>query len=116
MLLEKCFIKAFDPKGKKKMDKRTEFNNALKDAMRAKEEIKVGTLRPIQAARTDKGMNARGTGKEVGEADILSMLQSMIKQRNESLKIYRDAGRADLAGREEAEIKVIESFLPKQMS
>lgn len=97
------------------MDKRTEFGQALKDAMRAKDEIRVGTLRLILSTLKDKDIGARGTGKEIGEGDILSMLQSMIKQRNESLKTYRDAGREDLAGREEAEIKIIESFMPAQM-
>lgn len=97
------------------MDKRTEFNNALKDAMKAGDQTRVATLRLINAALKDRDINARGSGKEVGEADILSMLQGMIKQRNESLKIFRENNREDLAAKEEAEIKIIESFLPQQL-
>lgn len=98
------------------MSKREEFNSALKEAMKSGDQIKVATLRLVLAALKDKEINARGTGKEIGDSDILSLLQSMIKQRNESLKIYRDNNREDLASKEEGEIKVIESFLPKQMS
>lgn len=98
------------------MSKRTEFNEALKTAMKGGDQVAVGTLRLINAALKDKDINARGTGKEIGESDILSMLQGMVKQRQESMKIYRDAGREDLAGKEEAEIAVIEKFLPQQMS
>jgi uncharacterized protein len=97
------------------VDKRTEFNNALKEAMKAGDSMRVATLRLINAALKDKDINARGSGKEVGEADILSMLQGMIKQRAESLKIFRDNNREDLASKEEAEIKIIESFLPQQL-
>ncbi|MCC7304865.1 MAG: GatB/YqeY domain-containing protein [Alphaproteobacteria bacterium] len=97
------------------MDKRTEFNNTLKEAMKNKNEVAVATTRLILAALKDRDIAARGSGKEVGEGEILSMLQSMIKQRNESTKTYRDAGREDLASREEAEIKVIEGFLPQQL-
>jgi uncharacterized protein YqeY len=83
--------------------------------MKAGDSMRVATLRLINAALKDKDINARGSGKEVGEADILSMLQGMIKQRAESLKIFRDNNREDLASKEEAEIKIIESFLPQQL-
>ncbi len=97
------------------MSKRTEFNEDLKTAMKAGDQTAVGTLRLINAAIKDKDIDARGKGKEFGEAEILSLLQSMIKQRQESLKIYREAKREDLATKEEAEIAVIEKYLPKQM-
>ncbi len=100
------------------MDKRTEFNNALKDALREKDKVAMGAIRLMVAALKDRDIEARGKGNADGisESDILSMLQSMIKQRQESMKTYRDAGRDDLADREEQEIKIIERFLPQQMS
>jgi hypothetical protein len=99
------------------MTKREEFSAALKEAMKNKDQVTLSTVRLIQAALKDKDINARGTGNPDGitEPEILSMLQSMVKQRIESAKTYRDAGRPELAEREEAEIKIIESFLPKQM-
>ncbi len=100
------------------MTKREEFSNRMKEAMKAKDQVALSTVRLIQAALKDRDINARSSGNQDGiaEGDILSMLQSMIKQRLESARTYRDAARPELAEREEAEIKVIESFLPKQMS
>jgi uncharacterized protein YqeY len=99
------------------MDKRTEFTSRMKQAMKDGNQIALSTIRLIMAALKDRDISARGGGKADGidEAEILSMLQSMIKQRHESLKTYRDAGREDLAAREEQEIKIIEEFLPKQL-
>ncbi len=99
------------------MDKRTELSAALKDALRAKDQVAVSTIRLILAALKDKDISARGDGKgdEVSDSEILSMLQSMIKQREESGKTYSDAGRDDLALREQQEIEVIRTFLPEQM-
>lgn len=100
------------------MSKREEFSVALKEALKAKEQVAMSTIRLIMAALKDRDITARGQGnvEGIGEAEILSMLQSMVKQRRESAQTYHDAGREDLAGREEAEIVVIESFLPKQMN
>ncbi|MCE7886371.1 MAG: GatB/YqeY domain-containing protein [Alphaproteobacteria bacterium PRO2] len=97
------------------MSKRTEFNDALKAAMKAGDQNAVGTLRLINAALKQKDIDARPSGKEVTEADILSMLQGMIKQRKESIQIFRENKREDLATKEEAEVAVIERFLPAQM-
>lgn len=99
------------------VDKRTEFNTAMKEAMKAKEEIALSTVRLILAALKDRDIAARGAGKSDGieDSEILSMLQSMIKQRKESASTYADAGRDELAAREEAEIDVIQGFLPQQM-
>lgn len=99
------------------MEKREEFNRALKDAMKNRDQTTVSTVRLILAAMKDRDIAARGQGKSegLGEADILSMLKSMIKQRKESAKTYREAGRDELAEQEEAEIKVIERFLPEQL-
>ena len=98
------------------MSKRTEFNDALKTAMKAGDSATVGTLRLINAGLKQKDIDARPTGKEVTDADILSMLQGMIKQRKESISIFRENKREDLAAKEEAEVAVIEKFLPAQMS
>lgn len=100
------------------MDKRSELNAAMKEAMKNKNQTALSTIRLINAALKDRDITARGNGKADGvdEAEILSMLQSMIKQRQESAKTYCDAGREELAEREEAEIEVIKQFLPQQLS
>lgn len=100
------------------MTKREEFSAAMKEAMKSKDQIALSTVRLIQAALKDKDIAARSTGNTEGisEAEILSMLQSMIKQRQESSKTYRDANRADLADREDAEIVIINNFMPAQLS
>lgn len=100
------------------MDKRTEFNDALKEALKAKEQVTVSTIRLILAALKDRDIveRSKGHAEGLGEDDILSMLQSMIKQRTESFKTYKDAGRDDLATREQEEIEVIKRFMPAQLS
>ena len=99
------------------MEKRTELNTAMKEAMKAKDEVALSTIRLMLAALKDRDINARGQGNSEGitEAEILSMMQSMIKQREESAKTYTDAGREELAARELAEIDIIRRFLPRQM-
>jgi uncharacterized protein YqeY len=99
------------------VEKREEFNTALKQAMKDKDQVATSTVRLILAALKDRDIAARGQGKAegIGEAEILSMLQGMVKQRQESAKIYNEAGRIELAEREDAEITVIEKFLPKQL-
>lgn len=98
--------------------KRDELNDALKQSLRDKDKVAMGTIRLILAALKDRDIDARakGKGEMLGDSEILSLMQSMIKQRQESTKTYRDAGRDDLAEREEAEIKVIQRFMPAQMS
>lgn len=100
------------------MSKREEFTTALKSAMQAKDQVALSTIRLITAAMKDRDIAARSKGNMDGidDAEILSMLQSMTKQRQESSKTYADAGRPELAERELAEIAVIERFLPAQMS
>ncbi len=97
---------------------RTEFQEKLKQAQHAKDELTVGTLRLIIAAMKDRDIAARSKGNwdGISEDEILSMLQSMIKQRQESIKMYEIGKRQDLIDREASEIKIIESFLPKQLS
>ena len=96
---------------------REAFNTALKDAMRSGDKVKVATVRMITAALKDRDIEARGTGKgPLSDDEILSLLQKMIKQRQESQKIYEDNGRPELAEQEAAEIAVINSFMPAQLS
>jgi uncharacterized protein YqeY len=96
---------------------RDNLNEALKEAMRARDMTTVGAVRLILAKLKEVDIAARTETSREGVADdrILSMLQSMIKQRNESVALYEKGGRSDLADKEKAEIAVIERFLPKQM-
>jgi uncharacterized protein YqeY len=96
---------------------RERLMDELKTAMKAGDKGKVAAVRLIQAALKDKDIEARGAGKEqASEDEILSMMQKMIKQRQESAAIYAANGRPELAETENAEIAVISSYLPKQMS
>ena len=96
---------------------RTELSDALKDAMRAKEACAVSTLRLILAALKDRDIAARGKGKSEGvsDADILDLLQKMVRQRRESIELFKKGDRQDLADKEAREIEVIQRFLPKQL-
>jgi len=103
------------------MTLREQVNTALKRAMKDKDQGRLGTLRLINAAIKDQDIAQRGTGAEaetkgVGDPEILSILGRMTKQRKESVRAYEEAGRFDLAEREEQEISVIEEFLPRQLS
>ena len=96
---------------------RDEINNALKQAMKAKDERAVSTLRMVNATLKNADIEARGTGKPaVGDAEVISALQKMIKQRQESVELYRKGGRDDLVAQEQREIEIISGYLPKQMS
>jgi uncharacterized protein YqeY len=96
---------------------RTRLNDALKAAMKAKETRTLATVRLILAALKDRDIAARGKGNLEGidEDGILAMLQSMIKQRRESIALYEKGGRLELARQEAEEITVIEQFLPRQL-
>ncbi len=101
------------------MDMRERVTAALKDAMRSKEADRLSTLRLINAAIKDKDISLRGTSDEEGGVsndDILAIMGRMVKQRQESARAYEEGGRLELAAKELAEIKVIEEFLPKQLS
>ena len=96
---------------------RDNINNALKDAMKARDERRVSTLRLMNAAIKNGDIEARGAGKEpLGEPELLSLFQKLIKQRQESAELYDKGGRPELAAQERAEIEIISSYLPKQMS
>lgn len=95
---------------------RDAVQNAIKEAMKNHEAEKLSTARMILAGIKEKDVDARGKGKEcAAEADLMSMMQTMIKQRQESAKMYRDGNRPELAEKEETEIRIIQEFLPKQM-
>lgn len=97
-------------------DLRTRFTEALKTAMLAKDTARTSTLRMIMAKLKEVDIAARPSGVEkVPDEQIVAMLRSMQKSRRESAELYRQGGRTDLAEKEEAEIAVIESFLPQQM-
>lgn len=97
---------------------RTRITQTQKDAMRAKDQQRLSAVRLVMASLKDKDIAARTQNKPDGISDqeILSMLQSMIKQRHESIRMYKEGGRQELADREAAEIDVIEGFLPAQLS
>jgi hypothetical protein len=99
------------------MPLRQQFSDRLKAAMKAGEARTVSTVRLIQAALKDRDIAARGKGKTDGidNAEILQMLQTMIKQRRESIQHYEQGARVDLVQQEQEEIAIIEGFLPKQM-
>jgi uncharacterized protein YqeY len=96
---------------------REKLNEAMKDAMRARDQAALGTIRLILAKLKDVDIAARTEASREGVPDdkILSMLQGMIKQRNESIQLYEKGNRTDLVDKEKAEIVVIERFLPHQM-
>ncbi len=96
---------------------RENLQKALKESMLAHDSVRVGAVRLIIAGMKEKDVDARGKGlTEATEADLLSMMQGMIKQRRDSIDMYLKGNRQDLADKEQAEISVIETFLPKQMS
>ena len=100
------------------MDLRTKIAQATKQAMKEKDATRLSTLRLINAAIKDRDIATRGEGAEtgVGDAEVLAILEKMVKQRRESAKSYEEGGRLDLAEQEEAEISVIEEFLPRRLS
>ena len=97
---------------------RSELSNALKAGMKAKEERTLATVRLILAALKDRDIAARGKGNldGIGEDEIRLILQSMIKQRHESIALYEKGGRLELAESEADEIEIIKRFLPAQMN
>ena len=98
---------------------RARVNTALKEAMKAKEPERLSTLRLVNAAIKDRDIALRGTEGDdvaVGDSDVLAIMGRMVKQRQESARAYDEVGRLELAEKERAEIKVIEEFLPKQLS
>ena len=96
---------------------RDRLNEALKSSMKEKNQVAVSTLRLILTAIKDRDIAARSKGNDEGisEAEILQVLQTMVRQRHESIALYKKGGRQELADQEAQEIAVIESFMPRQL-
>jgi uncharacterized protein YqeY len=96
---------------------REAITDRMKTALRAKDTRTLSTVRLIMAALKDRDIAARSDGNkaEIPDPEILRMLQGMVKQRRESIALYQQGNRPELAEREAEEITVIESFLPRQM-
>ena len=97
---------------------RERFNEALKAAMRERNALTVSTVRMILAGVKDRDIAARSRGNTEGidDGEILTLLRTMVKQRQDSIQLYREGGRPELADKEAAEIVLIEGFMPRQMS
>jgi uncharacterized protein YqeY len=96
---------------------RDNINNAVKEAMKAKDERKLSTLRMVNSVIKNADIDARGQGRPpLSDDDLLGVLQKMIKQRQESVELYDKGGRAELAAQEREEIVVISAYLPAQLS
>lgn len=100
------------------MSLRDQLSTSLKEAMKAKDAIRLMTLRLINAAIKDRDIDARSGGNELGvsDGDLLVILSKMVKQRQESARAYEEGGRLELAEKELLEITVIEEFLPRQLT
>ncbi len=96
---------------------RERLGEELKAAMKAKEQHKVSTLRLILAALKDRDIAVRANGQPDGIPDdeVLQLFAKMVRQRRESIKLYEEGGRVDLAAREAEEIAVVEGFLPRRL-
>ena len=100
------------------MDLQTRINTSLKEAIKAKDSVRVSTLRLINAAIKDREIAARTSEDSdtgIVDSDVLQILGKMVKQRQESVRAYEEGGRLELAEAEQAEIAVLEGFLPKQL-
>jgi uncharacterized protein len=95
---------------------RTRLTEDMKSAMKSGDKERLGTIRLMQAAIKDLDIAMRGLGKETSDADLLGLLAKMVKQREESAKVYIEGGRPELAAKEKSEIVVIHDYLPKQLS
>ena len=93
------------------------MSEALKDALKSKDQVRTSTVRLILAAVKDRDITLRGTGKAecIADEEILNLLQTMVRQRTESIELFEKGGRQELADRERAEIDVIHSFMPPQL-
>jgi hypothetical protein len=100
------------------MPLREQINQALKEAMKSGDKLKVSALRLMNAAIKERDIQNRTAGPDagVGDQQILEVFAKMVKQRQESLATYEQAGRDDLAAQERGEIEIIQSFMPKQLS
>jgi uncharacterized protein len=100
------------------MSLRARIASELKQAIRSQDTLRLSTLRLIHATIKDRDIAARGgdDAQEISDSDIVAIVGRMVKQRHESARAFEEGGRMELAERERAEIKVLEEFLPRQMS
>jgi hypothetical protein len=98
------------------MDLVARIQTAQKEAMKARDAGRLSAVRMILAAVKDREIAQRTAGAALSEADVLALLGKMVKQRQESARVYQDGGRAELAEKELAEVRVIEEFLPRALS
>lgn len=96
------------------MNLETKINEELKAAMKAKETVRIDALRSLRSAIIE--FNKSGAGHEMNEEEALAILRSAAKKRRDSIDMYLKGNRQDLADKEKEELKVIEEFLPEQMS
>ncbi|KAA3511916.1 GatB/YqeY domain-containing protein [Agrobacterium vitis] len=95
---------------------REDLTTALKEAMKAKDSRRLSTIRLVQSAIKDRDIANRGEGKaEASDDDILQLMAKLVKQREESAKIYEDNARPELAAQEREEVAIIKAFMPEQM-
>jgi uncharacterized protein YqeY len=96
---------------------RDQINEAVKGAMKAQEKLKLSTLRLVNAAIKNADIEAQMTQKPaLTDADVVTLMQKMIKQRQDSVAAYEQGGRQELADQERTEIEIIKGFLPQQLS
>ena len=96
---------------------RERFTEDLKIAMKSRDQAAVSTLRMVTSTLKDRDIAARPRGvAQVDEAEIVDMLQKMVRQRQESIELYKQGGRQELADKEQSEIEIIERYLPKKLS
>lgn len=100
------------------MSLRARLNDDMKNAMRAKQEAQLSTIRLILATLKDRDIAARPKGITNGipDEEIMQMMNGMIKQRRDSIALYQQGNRPELAAKEQGEIDIIQSYLPQQMS
>jgi hypothetical protein len=105
------------PSNRSKTMMRDQLAAALKDAMKAKDALRLSTIRLVQAEIKTRDIANRGAGKgDASDEEILQIMAKMVKQREESAKIYEDNARPELAAKERAEIVVVQDFMPRQLS
>jgi uncharacterized protein YqeY len=95
---------------------REKINDGMKNAMKSGDKLRVSTLRLVNAAIKNAEIEARTASRQFSDDDLLGLLQKMIKQRQESVELYDKGGRKELADQERGEIRIIQEFLPQQMS
>jgi len=95
------------------LELKQDIENAMKAALKAKEAVALSTLRMLLAAIKQREIDERVT---LSDSDVISVIEKMIKQRRESIKMYEEAGRDDLAASEKSEIEILQTYMPKQLT